>query len=64
MARLTDPIPDTIYLYLEKEFAEELCDVLNRILCIDDDTDLLSLDEYNTLINFSHTLSYKLSIGD
>lgn len=64
MSRLTDPIPDTIYISLEKDDAYKLSAVLHKIIGTDGWDEQLSLGEFCVLSNFSHTLTRMLTIGD
>ena len=64
MSRLTDPIPDTICIFLEKDKAYELSSALHNIIGLDDADEKISLEDFNSISNFSHILTKKLTIGD
>lgn len=64
MSRLTEPIPETIYIELEKDAAYKLSEVLHKIIGTDNFEKVLSLEEYCTVSEFSHILTRKLTIGD
>ncbi len=50
----------TVKIKIEKEYAEELIETLQRVLNHDDDNEFLSTDDYNALEDFKDTLMFKL----
>ena len=64
MRRLTDPIPDTICIFLKKDEAYKLSSALHNIISLDDGDEKISLEDFNSISNFSHILTRNLTIGD
>ena len=52
----------TVKIKIEKEYAEELVETLERVLAFDDKNDFLSNDDYDTLDVLKDTLMLK--VGD
>ena len=50
----------TVRLKIEKEYAEELVETIERVLAFDDKNDFLCTDDYNTLDELKDTLLLKL----
>lgn len=50
----------TVKIKIEKEYAEELVETLQRVLAFDDKNDFLCTDDYNALDDLKDTLMFKL----
>ncbi len=50
----------TVKIKIEKEYAEELVETLQRVLAFDDKNDFLCTDDYNALDELKDTLMFKL----
>ena len=50
----------TVKIKIEKEYAEELVETLQRVLAFDDKNDFLCTDDYNALDELKDTLMLKL----